>query len=377
MKSSKLNGLQKSAAFVVIACLLICVIAFVANGWQLTTENEPESGDVGEKTDETDENTDGNNKPNESPDSPSNDPVDEPPALEVPRYFNKITGLEVSAEQFSTTPIGLVVDPAMPLYGISGADLTIEFPLENGKSRILTYSTNSAMLWKVGSLAPTRDFISSATKLFGGIVISYGRDDIISYPAPDSSKSWLDISTGSEYYYLENSLHVYTSKDMISHALDRNHSIVESTYLNAPYSFSESTVIGANKATTIIIPYSISNETELYYSEATGQYLYFKSGARKVDMLNGKNIAYTNVFTLFASTTTYEKADGTELVVDTSSGGKGYYASKGYVTEFRWSVDENGNLEFKTLSGEKLSVNPGNSYISYYKASCSSSVIIG
>lgn len=373
MKSSKLNGLQKSVAFVVIAGLLICVIAFAANGWQLTNVNEPESGDVGENNDETDENIDGTDKqPNQDSDIPT-----ETPEVDIIKYYNKITGLEVSAEQFSAMPLGVVIDPSMPLYGISGADLTIEYPLENGGSRILAYSTNSTMLWKVGSLAPTRDFISSTTKLFGGIVISYGKDDMISYTTPDTSKSWLDLSNISESYYLENSLHVYTSKDMISHALDRNHSIVESTYLNAPYVFSESAVIGTNKATTIIIPYSISNETELYYSESTGQYLYFKSGARKVDMLNGKNIAYTNVFTLFASTTTYEKADGTELVVDTASGGKGYYASRGYVTEFRWSVDENGNLEFKTLSGEKLAVNPGNSYISYYKASCSSSVIIG
>ena len=125
------------------------------------------------------------------------------------------------------------------------------------------------------------------------------------------------------------------------------------------------------------MPFSESDETEFYYSEATGQYLYFKSGTRKVDMLNGKNVAYTNVFTLFANTTTYEKADGSELIIDTTAGGSGYYFSNGYMTEIRWSVDEGGNLKFTTLAGELLTVNRGNSYVGYYKASSSSSVTIG
>ena len=85
-------------------------------------------------------------------------------------------------------------------------------------------------------------------------------------------------------------------------------------------------------------------------------------------MLNGKNISYDNVFILFANATTYEKADGTELVIDTLSGGAGYYVSKGFAVEIRWCVDDSGDLQFLTLSGEKLTVNRGNSYIGYYKA---------
>ena len=46
------------------------------------------------------------------------------------------------------------------------------------------------------------------------------------------------------------------------------------------------------------------------------------------------------------------------------------------MTEIRWSVDDDGNLEFKTLSGERLTVNRGNSYIGYYKASNASKITI-
>ena len=92
-------------------------------------------------------------------------------------------------------------------------------------------------------------------------------------------------------------------------------------------------------------------------------------------MLNGKNVAYTNLFILFANTTTYEKSEGTEMVIDTLSGGKGYYLSGGTMTEIYWSVSLEGALEFRTLNGEILTVNRGNSYIGYYKASQMSSVV--
>ena len=119
--------------------------------------------------------------------------------------------------------------------------------------------------------------------------------------------------------------------------------------------------------------------TRLKYNTNDGERVFFVSEGidYKYDiLLNGKNISFANVFVLFSNATTYEKSNGTELVMDTTSGGAGYYISRGYMTEIRWSVDENGALEFKTLKGEKLTVNKGNAYISYYKASNSSKVTV-
>ena len=95
-----------------------------------------------------------------------------------------------------------------------------------------------------------------------------------------------------------------------------------------------------------------------------------------MDMLTGENVSYKNVFILFADATTYEKAEGSELVIDVNSGGKGYYISNGTYSEFVWKTDVSGALTFFTLSGEILKVNPGNSYISFYKSSNSYKVNI-
>jgi hypothetical protein len=366
-----------------IAVLLVCTVGFATAGQ--STNKEPDSGDVDNNTDDTDENIDGNT-PDDSQNStlpPLTDenqqpqePENKPPEIEIPKFINSITGLETTQESASAIPLGFVVNPELPLYGISSSDLTFEFPIENGTTRLLTYTTDYTILWKVGSIMPTRDFISSTSNFFGGVIISYGNDDVVKYSAWDTSKINLDISKLKECYYIENTMYIYTSEDMVSSAVNSSPQLDKSTYKSTPYSFVEEGQVynGTTPASTVFIPFAETSTTELYYSESTDKYLYFKSGERKIDMLNGKNITFTNVFILFANATTYEKADGTELVMDTVAGGSGYYISHGTLTEIRWSVGNDGSLQFKTLDGAILSANRGNAYVAYYKASRASNI---
>ncbi len=389
MKSSKDSSLHRSLSFVLIAILLIFVVGFAANAWNGDLK-EPENGDVGDNTDDTDENTDGTDNPsgdvtppdNQNPEQTPNEddennqpdpPIEIPPEPE-PVYINKITGLITSKEQSESIPYGFVIDPSAPMYGISSSDISIEFPIEDGTTRMLSYTTDNSLLWKIGSLVETRAFISGMSNFLGGIIVSYGNDDIVKYSAWDTSKMELDLSRITNCSYVENTLYIYTSRDMLEMAQTQSPTLIATAYKTPPFLFSEMPILGNTSAKSVIIPYSQSSETALYYSEKSGEYLYCKSGSRKMDMLTGKNISYKNVFVLFANATTYEKANGSELVMDTLSGGNGYYFTNGTFTEIKWLVNANGALEFKSLSGEKLSINAGSSYISYYKASRSSSV---
>lgn len=383
----KLTGFHKFVSFVMVAILLILVIGFAVNGWQ-ANDNLPDSGDVGNKTDDTDENSDKNGTENET-DTPPNEnnnnennspPVESPPAIEPEPiiYLSSITGLEISESRYNTVPVGTVLNPRAPLYGVSDSEIAIELPIEDGSSRLLVYTTDEDVLWKIGALAPTRSYISEMSGYFGGILVSYGKDDSINPRPSEYNAKTLDLSLYSDCYYIENSHYVYTSENMIELAKTKKaEAQFDVFYKSAPFDFCEDTSFrGTAAASTVIIPYSDQNETELYYHESSGKYLYYKSANRKMDMLTGENVSYKNVFILFADSTTYEKAEGSELVMDVAAGGKGYYASEGTYTEFIWSTDVSGALNFYTLSGEKLMVNPGNSYISYYKSSALSKVTI-
>ena len=373
MKNANQSNVQRLLTFVLIAVMLIATVGFAVNGWQ-----EPEKENSPEDTNQPSDSTGEDEKPDDLQPDDLTPPDEEltPPEPEPPKFYSAYTGLEISEGEQAKTPIGFVVNPSMPLYGVANSDITVEFPIEDGSTRLLTYSTNDALLWKVGSLAPTRAFITGMSNFFGGIVISYGNDDIVKYSAWDAEKINLNLSKYSDCYYIENTLYVYTSKDMITDAQARDVALPNQN-AKVPFSFAEinEKIVGTTEAKSVILPYTQDKKTEFQYSEGTNEYLYFKDGSRKVDMLNGKNISFTNLFILFANSTTYEKSEGTELVIDTTSGGKGYYVSMGTKIEIKWSVSNDGSLEFKTLNGETLVINRGTSYIGYYKASQSTNVL--
>lgn len=370
MKSLKKGAFNKLASFLLIAVLLICIVGFAASGWQSTQEIEPDSSENGDTADNTDENTDGNSSGEDNLVEEENQNT--PPKEE---YINLITGGKVTEQESNTIPLGFVVDSSSPLYGISTSDITIEFPIENNTTRLLSYTTKTSLLWKIGALAPTRKYISGMSSFFGGAVISYGNDDLFTYTGAETAQFDVDISKFQDLYFKENSNLVYTGKNMVDTAISRSGAEEISPYKSAPYIFSSGEVIGNTTAKTVVLPYQ-NSKTKLYYSEKNSKYYYYKEDTCKVDMLNGQSIAFDNVFVLFANATTYEQAGGTQTVIDTLGGGKGYYISKGAKTEFIWRVSEVGELNFTSLSGEALAINPGNAYVSYFKASCVSKVTI-
>ena len=109
----------------------------------------------------------------------------------------------------------MVLNPRAPLYGVSDSEIAIELPIEDGSSRLLVYTTDEDVLWKIGALAPTRSYISELSGYFGGILVSYGKDDSINPNPSEYNAKALDLSLYSDCHYIENSHYVYTSENMI------------------------------------------------------------------------------------------------------------------------------------------------------------------
>ena len=373
MKTLKMNSLTRLLAIVLIAVILISVITIAVGGKQSNYEDDNDSGDIGNTTEKTDEDKDSSTEEDQNNDQTQ---IPDDNTQEALKFFNPITGLEVTEDEYKSSPLAFLVDSNAPLYGISNADITFEIPLENGKTRLLVYQTKRNTLWKIGSLAPARDFISSLANLFGGTIISYEKDDIVDYDADDHSSTLLDLSYFSGSYNVENSKYVYSSLDRINEVISKNSDTSLSEYKSAPYFISDEAVFGTSEAKSIFLPYSEKSDSNLFYSERTGKYTYYKSSTKAIDKLSGAEISYKNVFVLFANSTTYETSVGKELIIDTYSGGSGYYASNGQMTEINWNLTEDGTVIFTTLNGEILKVNKGNSYIAFYKTSISSDVLV-
>ena len=369
MKRLQNGNLAKLVAFFVIASVLSCTVSFAANGWQSFVDDGANGDNV----------VSDSNLNNKDEGTNEDNAADIPVMVPSQKYYHSITGLEMLDGRTQSRPLCFVFSSTDPLYGISSSYLTIEIPTEYGNTRLLCFTDDAKTLGKIGSISPSRGYISNFASYFGGILLSYGVDDAVEYthiPKGDQ----LDFSAISGYCYSEYSSFNYTNADLVNAFI--NNSKVDQAMSDAPdlpYSFPEhgdKVSLSGNSATTVIISYSEGNSTGISYS--TGEECYFVSKNNSVsnDLLNDKPLKYDNVFILYSDSTTYESESTTQLVMDTYTGGKGVYMYGGEYVDISWHRNDDGSLVFLDSDGTRLTVNRGASYIGIVKSSAKSSVKI-
>ncbi|MBE6536745.1 MAG: DUF3048 domain-containing protein [Ruminococcaceae bacterium] len=367
MKKETSSSINKVLAAILIGVMLILMIGIVVSGWQ-TDDNGNNSDDGVILTPNVDNLNGDTDKNDGTADNFTNNTDAE---NKNPQFINYLNGLAIDEQYANRIPFAMITNPLAPLYGVSDSELTVEIPIENGNTRLMIYKTDISNLGKLGAFVSARNYISQLTAFFGGAIISAGNDDIISYASLKSGYVF-DLTKHSDAIYIENGKNMYTDSESITNiAKDENVDLFTYRRPSLPFDFSEfgQRIFGNTEANDVYIPYNNDNKTNLIYDTESQTYVLYKNDRIKTDMLNGKSMEYKNVFVLFADVITYETAYGTESVVKTGSEGKGYYISNGTLTEIKWSVDASNNLIFRNLNGTKLTVNRGNSYISYYKSS--------
>lgn len=363
MNTSKASNYGKLIAFFLIAAILLCTFGLAAEGWQPITD-EPDSGKIDDTNDEADENKDGNNEPDEE---------NKEPEIYIPEFTNSLTGLETTGEIARLRPLAFVMNSTSPMYGISSADILVELPIEDGTTRLVALTSVAKDLGKIGSIAPTRGYISNIAKYFGAIAVCNGNDGKIDYESCDMKNSIFDLSLYSGYHYTEYTHFNYTNGALIYAGISNaNIGTAVNTRQPLPYSFNEfgnADISGTDPAKNISIQFSSSSASELYYSDTDQKYVLSKGGVSKNDMLNDSPATFDNVFILLANTVTYESAEASEMVMDTLNSGTGYYMTRGSMVKIRWEAGADGILSFFSESGERLTVNRGTSYIGFVKSS--------
>ena len=367
MNKTKISNPVRLIAFFLTAFLLISTFGFTADGWQI--------GDTSNNSDKPDsslENSSGNNK-----DDNLNEEDSTNAEIYIPAYINRLTGLEITEEEANKAHLALVLNGNSAHYGISGADLICEIPTESC-SRLIAFIPEYRELWKCGSIAPTRGYISNIAKYFGGICISYGNDDSIEYNKCNISGMHLDVSSDKKYHYTEFSNNVYTNSDLLFSGI--NDIEVNLDFLSAkpPYNFvdfgKDPVAYEENLVDHIIINDSTSFSSELFYNKENNGYTLSKNGMAITDAINGKQPNFTNCFILFADSVTYDNANCSQMVMDTIGTGVGYYFTNGGMCEIKWSGSEDGNILFTLTDGTSLVVNRGRSYITFLKSSMKESI---
>ena len=360
MNTTKISSYGKLIAFFLVVLVLLSTFAIAAGGWQIV--DQPQTDNNEPQDDNTDKTPDDEINKEETP---------RPPEPEVPKYYDYITGLEVTESQSKLQRIAYVIDSNSPLCGIADCSMLMEFPTESG-TRFLMLTNPRKDYTKIGSLSATRGYISNLATVFGASLISLGQDDSIVYDSLELKDSAIDLLKNPGSYYSEYTYFNYTTPSLVNPILKAGGQNVASL----PYNLIDVGAyapLGSIEASNIALPYQ--SPTSLSYSAQSGKYTLIKSNSDKIDVSSSSQVTFNNVFILFADSMTYENAHNTELVMKTLGLGEGFYVQNGKAERITWSLTDDGQMTFYNASGAKLDVNRGNSYIGFVKSSQIKNVI--
>ena len=358
MNKKKTGNLLRLIAFFLTSLILICTFGFTVDGWiineneggLLPPENETNNGDL--------------------PEFPKDEPTDstpQKPDVYIPKHLNSLTGLECTEVVAKSTPLCFLLESRGANYGIYGSDICVEIPIENGETKLLCIRRDIDNLLKIGSLSKTRGYISNVSSFFSAVNICVGEDDTLNYPVCNNAQV-LDLSLISGYHYTEFSDFNYTYTDLINKAIEDFSIKVNKADNSLPFLFNDygkDQVTYEEKGERILIPYSSNNQKSLIYDNVI----------KISDAINGKFPTFVNCLVLFADSTTYDKQSGTTMIMDTIGGGTGYYFTNGSFTQITWESTNEGVMSFYNTDGEKLIMNRGSTYISYFKSSLVDKII--
>lgn len=355
MNNAKTSNYGKIIAFFLIASILLGTFGFAAEGWQSSL---PDDSSAEHEKDDTDGVQDGL--------------LGQAPSEPEPVYYNPLTGLATTIEASVIRPLGFVISTDAPFYGISDTEILIEFTTESRGSRFLSLTTNYKSTGKIGSLTATRDYISAISEYFNAIEVSVGHDGTLGDGAGSVTPRF-DLTENPNYHYSEFTHFSYTNGALINAGIV-NSGLNSAPSANHPLPFvfenGEITVTpGKKSAAGLVLPFGDGSTSDFYYSAATGKYTMSKNGEKITDMLTGSAVSFDNIFVLFSDCVTYETEECSELVMDTYSGGKGYYINGGRLLQIFWEVDEGGSLMLLDSDGERLVVKAGSSYMGFVKSS--------
>ena len=343
----------------------------------------------------------------------SEKPVDPPVVTPEMNGFNVLTGQPTVNDVSYTRPVAIVVDNVKNAYatqtGLDQADILYEALVAPGITRFLMVTADYKLLDKVSNIRSGRDYHMDMAAYHNAVLVCHGGSNTANYDFFTLAAErygdrfgFIDTLHGEPYFYVD----VYGNKYGTIESTDRkdlSYNIIfkpsamtdllessSSKFVAAGGTLSgqaketlkfveygtKKDLSGASSATEVTLKFkcqgsSSAKNVSFTYDAASGKYLRSQDGSAHLDSQTGKQLAFTNVITLFTTVeaveTGLEKGDQTMTLVDTKTDGAkgfGYYFTDGKVIGVYWEADGE-NLRLEEENGAELVLNTGNTYIGY------------
>jgi len=340
--------------------------------------------------------TPGNNEINQ-PASPNDDPNDDPddgldddwghiplrtpdpnPTLDG---INPLTGEPFVAQYERNRPVAIVLNnlpEALPLNGVSDADIIYEYPVEGGLTRMLAIFQDVFYVEKIGCIRSARHYTVQLANAYDAIFLSAGRSPQALAEVRSLGIPFLNEVEGPhrEVFFRDrnripgrrvDNLHsVVTTGERLYHWLpEYDFRLTHEDDFAPALTFTEDgTPRGGSTAEVIHMRFSAAKSTTFTFDSTLRKYTVRQSNIDFVDANDGSQPAYANIVFIKTSVTGLRNDAAGRLDIVTTGSGTGYFASGGRYVRINWARSDLSSPYIFTLEdGSRFDFGIGKTYI--------------
>lgn len=290
------------------------------------------------------------------------------------KVISDLTGEWIEKELNDRRPVAIMINnigEAMPQSGIGQADIIYEMVVEGGITRLMAVFSDYRGLEKIGPVRSARQYYVRSANQMDAIFCHIGTSTLADNELASSGIDHMDgmYAVGNYFIYRDDSRvaphNAYTSEEGLNAGLEYAGFNLEHELGYEPmFSFRSKNkdLEGGSSAVKITTAFNANRQPWFEYNAEEKQYYRFQFGEAQMDDQTNEQLHVQNVLILFADTFS---VDGYLMEVCNAGSGDGYYASNGQYIPITWKY-AGGTLHFYDASGEKLMMNPGKSWVTFF-----------
>lgn len=308
---------------------------------------------------------------------PSNETVFEREYNDEGQVRSFLTGKWVEKDIGEKRPVAVMlsnIEAAMPMCGVSRADVVYEAPVEGGITRMMGIFEDYEGLDKIGSVRSCREYFLFYALEFDSIYAHYGQSSYaVEYLERDYADNLSGLSgIGGTVFYRttdrKSPHNAFASAEGIDEGIRKMKYRREYREgYSGKFRFApdgESVDVGESRITYIAPGYSI-NKPWFEYHEDDKLYYRYQYGDKQIDEVTGEQLAFTNVILQYAK---WEKRDEKGyLAFDCHSEGYALIFSNGTGTEAHWVREgdqDDGVIRYYDLGQtHEITINQGKTMV--------------
>ena len=286
-----------------------------------------------------------------------------------------LTGENVSETIGRRRPVAVMLgndSVGAPQSGTENAGVIYEAPVEGSITRLMAIIEDYDNILRIGSVRSCRDYFLFYANEYDAIYSHYGQAVYaLQYLDQHLIDNLNGLTLGNAYYRTTDRVAPHNAYTDFSHLQagiqSQGYSQDYKEDYNGHFQFApegtETTLDDGVSANVVKLDNYAHNHPWFEYNSETKEYSRFQFNAPHIDQNTGNQLTCENIILQYSDYVPYDPNG--YLNIDTQSGGKGKYITRGKAIDIQWTKDSQWGIThyYNSASGEEIQLNPGKTWV--------------